>query len=105
MYHKACEAGLQLSQLLCNRFRLQSHVTAELIHSNNLVLLLLEMLLNAFNELSAISVASACDYHDVFRVNAQTIHCYFAVFMHYPYRRYGECIAKILLLWMRLNGV
>jgi hypothetical protein len=60
--------------LLGNCIRLQAHVIAELLNSNNLVLLLAEVLFNFLDELSSISITPACDYLNVFRVNAQTIH-------------------------------
>ncbi|MDX2278099.1 MAG: hypothetical protein NW218_00865 [Saprospiraceae bacterium] len=60
--------------MLDNHFRLQAHVLAELFNSNNLVLLLVEMVLDLLNKVSTIPVASACDYLNVFRINAQSIH-------------------------------
>ena len=47
---------------------------AELLNSNNLVLLLVEVVLDLLNKVSTIPVASACDYLNVFRINAQSIH-------------------------------
>ena len=63
-----------LPDLLGNRLRLQAHVLAKLINSNNLVLLLLEVVFNLLDEISSIPVASACDYLNVFRINAQSVH-------------------------------
>jgi hypothetical protein len=39
-----------------------------------LVLLLVEVLFNPLNKVSTISVAFACDYLNVFRINTQSIH-------------------------------
>jgi len=53
---------------------LQSHVLAELFNCNNLVLLFIEMLFNLPDEISAIPVAAACDYLNVFRINTESVH-------------------------------
>lgn len=63
-----------LSQLLYNNFLLQAHVLAKLINCNNLVMLFTEVVFNLLDKISAIPVASACDYHYILWVNTQSIH-------------------------------
>jgi len=60
--------------LLDKRFRFQAHVLAEIFNSNNLLLLIVEMVLDLLNKVSTLPVASACDYLNVFWVNAQSIY-------------------------------
>ena len=74
-YHlRGLKAGFNLSQLLCYCFGLQTHILAKFFNGYNLVLFLTEVLLNFLNELPAVPVASACDYHNIFWVNAHSIH-------------------------------
>jgi hypothetical protein len=96
-YHSFSEDRIfNLSQLLCNRFRLQAHVLAELFNSNNLVLLLLKMVLDLLNKISAIPVASACDYLNVFRINTQSIHSSIYNLILYPYFIYAFELDELL---------
>lgn len=53
---------------------LQAHVLAKFFNRNNLVLLLLEMFLNPFDKISAIPVASTCDYLNVLGINTKSVH-------------------------------
>ncbi len=60
--------------MFCNRFGLQTHILAKFINGNNLVLFFLEVFFNPFNEVSAVPIAFACDYLNVFRINTQSFH-------------------------------
>ena len=68
---------------------LQAHVLAKFFNRNNLVLLLLEMFFNLPDKISAIPVASTCDYLNVLRIDTQSFHYSNNFFIHYPYFGYA----------------
>lgn len=68
---------------------LQAHVLAKFFNGNNLMLLLLEVVLDFLDKVSAIPVASTCDYLNVFRINAQSIHSSIYNLILHPYFIYA----------------
>jgi len=53
------------------------------------VLLLVEMLFNLLDKISAIPIASACDYLNVLWINTQSVHQSNNFLIHYPYFGYA----------------
>jgi hypothetical protein len=70
--------------MLCNCFRLQAHIKAELFNSDHLMLLFIEVLFNPINKVPTISIAFACDNLNVFRIYAQSIHLHVTLSILYP---------------------
>lgn len=52
-------------------------------------MLLVEMIFNLPDKISAIPFASACDYLNVLRINTESVHQSNNFFIHYPYFGYA----------------